>query len=267
MSSKKTNRESLEQSVHLLETTRTRELQLARSARSSQIGVVTGAHDRVQELLDAAEIPYTLCGSFSEALEKSPTTVFLNCGGEHPNPICVQEYVKNGNRIVSTDWALDVVIETFPGYVVKGSVSVPESTFAMQPVGSLGERLLGSSVVKRNPHWWFEGASYTVFDAKKQGHPIIPLLASEVFAKKYDTNLVAFGIQHGKGEVVHFCSHLYAQKIAKKEGVATDYTALHAVLMLCGRAPVLWDPASGDPLKSVTTYTSSTSSKKSAGLL
>ncbi|MBI4919322.1 hypothetical protein HY837_05285, partial [archaeon] len=155
--------------------------------------------------------------------------------------------------------------KAFPGYVKKGKEEVPDETFRVSPANDLGAKLLGSNVVKQNPEWWFEDSSYTAVKSNKEGKELVPLIVSEDLKKEYDTELVAFGVRHGKGEAVHFCSHLYAQKIKDgMEAIATDFTAMHTVLMLCGRAPVLYDYIGGSGNSMLL---KTTAGKKSGGLI
>ncbi|MBI4450724.1 hypothetical protein HY642_02000 [Candidatus Woesearchaeota archaeon] len=249
----------LEKSVRLLELTKAQELQLARSAQSSVVAVVTGQHDHIHQILDAAKIPYTQYERVHLALKDEPKALFLNCTSSYQHTEAgesMREFVEKGGRIITTDWSLYALLRAFPGYVKKGSKDIPDSTYSIAPANDLGARLYGAEAVKHKPKWWFESSSYTVFP--EEGKRIMPLLVSEQLKNEYGTDLVAFGIRHGKGEWVHFTSHLYAQRTGKgNEGVATHYTALHAVLMLCGKAPVLWDPSNPDMNdgKSVMTLT------------
>ncbi len=262
-----TTRKSLMTSKKMLEGVKTQELEMARSAKSSNVAVVEGEHDHIQEILDAAEIPYEMYGSVDEAVESEPTVVFLNCSSEYESDDCgklLKKYVEKGGRMVTTDWSLYAFMKAFPGYVKKGPEDVPDKTFRVSPANDLGAKLLGANVVKQNPEWWFEDASYTAIRSNGD-KPLIPLIVSEDLKKKYDTDLVAFGVRHGKGEAVHFCSHVYAQKIkGGMEAIATDFTAMHTVLMLCGRAPVLYDYTGGSG-NSMLLRT--TTGKKSGGLI
>jgi hypothetical protein len=237
-------RDSLKTSVKLLEMTKAQELQLARSAQAGNVAVVTGDHDTIEDILEAAEIPFRIYSGPGYATKSDPTVIFVNCKdyGSYDGA-SLKKYVERGGRIVTTDWALSAFMGAFPGYVVKGEEEVPDEMFRIDPANDIGARLLGAKAVKKSPKWWYESGSYTVLPAGKQGKAVMPLLVSPALEKEYGSDLVAFGLRHGKGEAVHFCSHLYAQRTDKgSEAVATDYTSLHAVLMLCGRAPVLYDP-------------------------
>lgn len=262
-------RDSLKTSVKLLEMTKAQELQLARSAQAGKVAVVEGEHDTVEGILDAAEIPYTVHSSPGYAAKSDPTVVFVNCssGYESYDGEPLRKYVERGGRLVTTDWSLYAFMRAFPGYVVKGEEDVPDRMFRIDPANDIGARLLGAKAVKKTPKWWFEGASYTVLPAGKQGKAVMPLLVSQALRKDYGSDIVAFGLRHGKGEAVHFCSHLYAQRTDKgSEAVATDYTSLHAVLMLCGRAPVLYDPLAALDTGGKSVTLKSGTGKRSEGL-
>ena len=238
-------RDTLEQSVRLLEQTKGAELELVRSAKASDIVVVEGEHDNIEKILDALEVPYTMVGHIGDATRKNPNTVFVNCKeyGSFSED-AVRRYVKDGGRIVTTDWALNVFTKSFPGYVKKGKEDIPNNRLGISAANYLGVRLMGTKFVSKKPKWFFEESSYIVFNEKKEGKEVISLLVSQELQGKYHTNLVAFGIKYSKGEAIHFTSHLDAQEAgSKSEGIATDYSTAHAVLMLCTKMPILWDPS------------------------
>lgn len=248
-------RSTLQESVRLLEETKAGELQLLRSAQNSAIAVISGQHDNIETLLEAAEISHTRYERLGAATKRNPYVVFVNCSDydSFSGEEAVQRYVKEGGRIVTTDWALAVFSKSFPGYVVKGEEDIDDAKLPVSPANYLGVRLMGTKFAKKNPKWYFESSSHAIVEQRekqKSGKRITPLLVSEALQKKYETPLVAFGISYGKGEAIHFCSHLDAQEASSAaEGLKTDYSTMHAVLMLCTKMPVLYDPGASPEIE------------------
>jgi hypothetical protein len=192
------------------------------TVKPGDIAVVRGVHDRVQEVLDALKMPYEMFENISAPkLYDNAKVVFVNCQGygieaESDNPKTpknrIRSFVKNGGRLVTTDWALGLVEDAFPGKLQK-TTSTPDDVVEIECPGAIGRRMIGMHYAQCHPKWWLEGASY-VYSCSDD---VLPLITSDELERKYQQPNIAVGFQHGKGEVVHFISHFVLQRTHQRD--------------------------------------------------
>ncbi|GEM_PF-5845748 len=228
--------------------------------------VVPGQHDHIEKILNAMEIPYETKQllDLSTLPPSQNRPIFVNCSGIHNPPRSLTErlkdHVQEGGTLITTDWALTLTNAIFPEYVGWNNqrTSGNNESFAIDVQGSEKDAPTLS--------WFVENSSYPL--ALPMHEEVKIILASLEFGKRYGGN-PALGVSFpfGKGGVVHYVSHLYAQMVklhnqndtvastewAQTKGVdlgnlgtqtstgsvATAYDTMTAIL---GSSTIQWNP-------------------------
>ena len=89
------------------------------SVERSDVVVVRGIYDRVEQVLDALEVPHTVIEG-AELRRRPEQLLVVNCPGELDRRAVdgIGGFVRHGGSLFTTDWALTRVIErAFPGTV------------------------------------------------------------------------------------------------------------------------------------------------------
>jgi len=164
--------------------------------------------------------------------------------------------------LVSTDWSLGLTTKVFPGKL-KMTKKTSDDVVEIECPTDIARRFIGMNYAQCKPQWWLEGSS-DVYDI---GEGVTPIITSEEMEQKYGKPYVAVGFPHGKGEVLHFISHLELQRTRQKtkeqsgnlddflkkmkvektaemdDATVADleaaYSTLSTVAYLCLRTPVL----------------------------
>ena len=193
--------------------------------KERDIVVVKGQHDHIEKLLDTIKVNYELIGVEAIPKHNGGRVMFVNCAsygglGEKTKET-VKDFVSEGGRLVTTDWALGFVSSVFPGKYKK-TVDTSNDVVEVQPVADLGRNLIGLNYAQCHPKWWLEGASH-VYDIEKG---VVPIITSNEMEAKYGKPYIASGFTSGRGEAIHFISHLELQRTRlsskeDKEGLET----------------------------------------------
>jgi hypothetical protein len=136
--------------------------------------------------------------------------MLVNCkeyGNSGPRK-AVEQFVEEGGRLVTTDWALSLVSHAFPGRLSKMPKQTIDDVVEIQCPTDIARKWTGQNYAQCSPKWWLEGSSH-VYDI---GQGVVPLITSSEMGEKYGKPYVASAFTHGKGEVVHFISHLELQR-------------------------------------------------------
>lgn len=182
----------------------------------NDIIVVKGVHDHVETLLDALKVPYKMIDQSDVKNQNGGRVLIYNCKGyDNGVPVkATQEFVNEGGRLVTTDWALGVVTKSFPGKLKKiGKTS--DDVVEVRAATDTARTMIGLEYAQCRPQWWLEGSS-DVYEVTADPS-VVPLIVSEEMKSKYGSDKVAVGFPVGKGEVVHFISHLELQRTRLKE--------------------------------------------------
>ena len=185
------------------------------AVEASDIVVVTGCYDHVEQVLGALEVPYTTVDSrHLDNLPLRPEQLLVvNCPGEM-SPVAIvriRDFVANGGTLFTTDWALRHVVEpAFPGHVAYNGRSTGDDVVRIEVVDATSPYLAGVLDAENDPQWWLEGSSYpiTVVDPER----VRVLIRSRELGEKYGEQAVAVVFPYGKGEVFHMISHYYLQR-------------------------------------------------------
>ncbi|MBI1969872.1 hypothetical protein HYS48_04210 [Candidatus Woesearchaeota archaeon] len=174
-----------------------------------ELVVVQGQYDHIEALLDTLHVPYELITPEQMKSHNGGRVWFVNCkpyDGGVPKK-AVEQFVQEGGRLVTTDWAQGLVAKVFPGRVKK-VVDTSDDVVEVQCHTDIARRFLGLNYSQCHPKWWLEGSSH-VFDI---GEGVVPLITSTEMEEKYGKPFVAIGFTEGKGEVLHFISHMELQR-------------------------------------------------------
>ena len=192
------------------------EKELMADISSSDVLVVKGDYDRVQDVLDVTGMPYTLVEpDDTHELELDPTSQMLivNCPGKLPKSAIrrIRDFVEQGGSLFTTDWALDNVLEhAFPGILKFNKKPTADAVVSVSVADHENPMLDGIFSAEADPQWWLEGASYPIkiLDREK----VQVLVESRELASNWGESPVVVTFQFGKGEVLHMISHYYLQR-------------------------------------------------------
>ena len=196
-----------------------REAPLAAAAleavEASDVVVVTGCYDHVEQVLDALDVPYRTIepGHLDTLMLRPEQVLVVNCPGEvSPAAIVrIRDFVAAGGTLFTTDWALRHVVEpAFPGFVAYNDRATGDDVVRIEVVDADSPYLAGVLDAENDPQWWLEGSSYpiTVVDPER----VRVLIRSKELGEKYGEEAVAVVFPYGKGEVFHMISHYYLQR-------------------------------------------------------
>lgn len=177
--------------------------------------VVQGCYDRVQDVLDVLELRYQLVPERAVGrLRLRPEQMLIvNCPGrlDRQGLAAVHRFVEEGGSLFTTDWALRHVLEpAFPGFVAYNERPTADEVVRIEVKDQASPFLEGVFHEGADPLWWLEGSSYPikVLDEDR----VRVLIASNEIGGKYGETPVAVTFEVGKGEVFHMISHYYLQR-------------------------------------------------------
>jgi hypothetical protein len=218
-------------------------------------------------LLDTLKIPYELIKREEMGTHNGGRVMFVNCASyqdtiHSKTKKGLEDFVKEGGRLVTTDWSVGLVTQVFPGKV-KRTTETTNDVIEIQCSHDLARKFIGLNYAQCSPQWWLEGSSHIY----SIGEGVVPLITSEEMQKKYGQPYVAVGFAEGRGEVIHFISHLELQRTrlrsksdeagldtflekmkisktadmddAKVAELEAAYSTLNTVAYLCLKVPLL----------------------------
>lgn len=198
--------------------------------QASDIVVVPGSYDRVEQVLDALEMPYTILGveRIGRVRLRPEQLLVVNCPGllDRRGIGAVRSFVASGGSLFTTDWALRHVVEpAFPGLVAYNERPTRDDVVRVEVRAHDNPFLAGVMDGADDPQWWLEGSSYPIriLDPSR----VEVLITSRELEDRYGEALVALVFRHGAGEVFHMISHYYLQRTelrnARHHAPATSY--------------------------------------------
>ena len=206
------------------------EERLLRSLEESDTVVVQGRYDHAQDVLRSLDIPFAMVGpGIVGSLDLRPEqSLLINCPGQvtRAGVTKIEQFVKAGGYLVTTDWALKHVIEpAFPNTIAYNDVATADDVVRVEVVAGGAQFLRDLMDEKDDPQWWLEGSSYPieVLDPKR----VEVLITSKEMKEKYGEAAIAVRFPHGKGMVYHIVSHYYLQRTEtrtqRQRGSAKSY--------------------------------------------
>ena len=180
---------------------------------AADVLVVPGSYDRVEAVLDALAMPYTLVspGRLPNIRLRPEQLVVINCPGHLPASATRQlrAFLEAGGSLFTTDWALKLLEDLTPGIVRYNQQPTRDDVVRIEVSDHDNPFLKGVMDQGDEPVWWLEGSSYpiTVTDPRVQ-----VLIRSNELAAKYGEPAVALTYRVGEGEIFHMISHYYLQR-------------------------------------------------------
>ena len=177
--------------------------------------VVRGQYDRVQDVLRAMDIPFTLVSAAQlDRINLSPSQViFINCPGKLSRKGIgkIHQFVEAGGFLVTTDWALRHVIEpAFPGLMRYNDKPTRDDVVRIEILEGGNRFLEGLVSPGEDPQWWLEGSSYPIEILDQKNVEV--LITSKEMAERYGEAPIAVTFNFGLGSVFHIVSHYYLQR-------------------------------------------------------
>lgn len=206
--------------------------------RESDIVVVPGIYDHVEQVLGALEMPFTrLAPERVRDMNLRPEQLLvINCPGQigRRGAEVVRRFVEAGGSLFSTDWALRHVVEpAFPDTIAFNERPTADTVVRIEVLSGDNPFLAGVMDGEDDPQWWLEGSSYPIriLDPDR----VEVLIRSAELGQRYGETPVAVLFTHGEGEVFHMISHYYLQRTelrnARHARPAEDYAAEKGVEM------------------------------------
>jgi len=181
----------------------------------SDVVVVRGQYDRVEDVLRALEVDFTACSTAAlDRLTLRPEQLLIiNCPGQISAAAVtkVRAFVEAGGSLFTTDWALRHVIEpAFPGVLAFNERPTADDVVRIEVKAPDNIYLQGVIEGQDDPQWWLEASSYPirVVDTER----VEVLITSKELGQKYGEEPVAVWFRWGEGEVFHMISHYYLQR-------------------------------------------------------
>jgi len=185
------------------------------AVEASDVIVVSGQYDHVEQVLGALETPFTQVarGQLSQVELRREQLLIVNCPGELPSRDVarIRDFVTIGGSLFTTDWALRNVVErAFPGTVAYNDRPTRDDVVPVEVLDHDNPFLRGVIDGRDEPQWWLEGSSYPirVLDPDR----VRVLIASRELGRRYGESPVAVLIPWGEGEIFHMISHYYLQR-------------------------------------------------------
>src|SRR3989344_1063248 len=176
------------------------------------IVVVQGTYDHVEKLHDTIKVPYIMITPEEMSSHNGGRVMFVNCRS-YEGPLAkktkesINSFVEEGGRLITTDWSLGLVTKLFPGKFTHTKTTSDDVVEIKCPT-DLGRKFVGMNYAQCRPKWWLENSSHIY----SIGDGVIPIITSDEMKTKYGQPYVVSGFTQGKGEVLHFISHLELQR-------------------------------------------------------
>jgi len=182
---------------------------------NSDIIVVTGVYDHLQDVLDASRTPYSLISpeELSRVKLDPRQILMINCPGTVDRTAIekIRTFVEKGGYLFTTDWCLLNVLErAFPGYVKYNDNPTKDDVVEVQVADRSDPFLENVFGRGSTPCWWLETSSYPIRIVNDR--KVHVLITSKEMGRKYGETPIAITFNYGDGKVIHMTSHFYLQR-------------------------------------------------------
>lgn len=211
-------------------------LQILEQVRQSDVVVVEGSYDRIQDVLDLAGMPFTPINPerFESTDLRPDQIVFVNCPGNLSAKALqrLETFVREGGFLFTTDWALRNVLEqAFPGYVEFNDRPTGDEVVRIELLERDDPMLKTVLDANDDPQWWLEGSSYPIRVLNPKQVKV--LIRSKDIEQRHGEAPVLVTFDYGEGTVYHMISHFYLQRTetrtARHAAPSTAYVAAKGV--------------------------------------
>ncbi len=211
-------------------------LELLEEIHAADVIVVGGSYDHIEQVLDAADTPYTFVSPemFDRARLRPDQVVFINCPGNLNQKSLrqLEKFVQAGGFLFTTDWALRHVIEkSFPGFIAYNLRSTGDEVVRVEILDKEDTILQSILDEQDDPQWWLEGSSYPIQILDPEQVKVI--VQSKELQERHGEAPVFVTFRYGEGQVYHMISHFYLQRSetrsARHAKPSSDYLAYKGV--------------------------------------
>jgi hypothetical protein len=201
-----------------------------RAVRASDIVVVPGCYDHVEQVLEALALPHTRlpADALARADLRPEQLLIVNCPGNVPPQAIrtIRRFVERGGSLFSTDWALKHVVEpAFPGVLAYNDRPTADDVVRVEVRDKDNQFLRGVMDAGDDPQWWLEASSYPIRVLDPDRAEV--LVTSREMAERYGEAAIAVLVRWGDGDVFHMVSHYYLQRTelrsARQSAPASTY--------------------------------------------
>jgi hypothetical protein len=221
-----------------LDTTMPGTTEILRQVHQSDLVVVQGQYDHIEDVLESADMPFSLIepGRLDRARLRPDQIVFVNCPGIVTDKALrkLREFVEQGGFLFTTDWAIKHVLErAFPGYIEFNKNPTQDEVVRIEILDRDDSFLKSVLDAGDDPLWWLESSSYPIriLDAEK----VKVLIRSKEIQERHGEDPVFVSFEVGKGVVYHMISHFYLQRTetrtARQAKASTDYVLAKGIDM------------------------------------
>ncbi|MGQ9720540.1 MAG: hypothetical protein ACUVXA_04365 [Candidatus Jordarchaeum sp.] len=198
-----------------MEKERKEDLALVDEVKESDIIVVRGQYDFIENVFQSLGIPHTVidAGQLGNVPLSAKQLLLINCPGNLDAKAIekVRGFVRDGGFLFTTDWSLKNVLEqAFPGYVEYNNKPTGDEVVKIEILDAENPLVKGVVEKRDEPVWWLEGSSYPIRVLNKDKVRI--LIRSKELKERYDEEAVAVTFTVGGGRVIHMISHYYLQR-------------------------------------------------------
>ncbi|MGB0930955.1 MAG: hypothetical protein ACPGVB_09275 [Chitinophagales bacterium] len=182
-------------------------LEVLKQIRKGQVVVFSGDYDQAEKVLEVLGIPAEVNPDKSGLMNAN--IAFVNCSGKYSGVLLnnIEAFVRKGGWLVSSDWALDKILETkFEGMVRWNKNTTGTEIISIEPtMDSLWSDIV---VLGADPQWRLWGSHpIEVIDHEK----VKIEAASHDLLAKYDAPVVAVRFDWEAGHVFHAIGHFWAK--------------------------------------------------------
>lgn len=182
-------------------------LEVLKQIGKGRVVVFSGDYDQAEDVLKMLDIPAEVNPGKSGLMNAN--IAFVNCSGKYGGVLLenIEEFVRNGGWLVSSDWALDKILETkFKGMVRWNKKNTGTEVISVEPtMDSLWSDIV---VLGADPQWWLWG-SHPIEVLNKERVKIEA--ASHDLLVKYNAPVVAVRFNWGAGHIFHTIGHFWAK--------------------------------------------------------
>jgi hypothetical protein len=221
-----------------------------RLPQKSELLVVDGQYDHMENVLHALRVPFTRADPISLIqpgrmdLDRFKV-IFWNCGDLLPEGMMrrfrprLREWIRKGGYLFTTDWAIAQVLSPmFQTQIATSGGSKAlnlELVLHIQPTKEHAKHPLLKGVFLRGARgqWWLERASFDIIVRDKRAVQVL-IEAPQLERGHSRDPAVAVTFEHGRGRVLHVLGH-YFQEAGNLAGtVASHRLALNFVMLRMG---------------------------------
>lgn len=179
------------------------------SVPKGAIAAYSGSFDQSEEVFKRLQVPVTID---PDPKSLGAKVTFVNCSNSYKPGLVesVKERVEKGMWLVTSDWALDNVVEkAFPGQLQWNKKATTTEVISVEP----DQKSIWSDIVVlgADPQWWLWGSHpFEVLNNEK----VQVEAASHDLLVRYGAPAVAARFDWEKGHVFHVISHFWAKSSA-----------------------------------------------------